>query len=114
MLFPARHWISETHPDGESGVVGQAVVAFFVRAVMASGLDDMRVQGVCLTATTPLLILENVLSRMRPSWVHAILLKRNIFMWLSLHRGTRKASGMRGVVDDRMEEGLQETMQTML
>ncbi len=26
-------------------------------------------------------------------------------MWLSLHRGTREASGMRGVVDDRMEEG---------
>ena len=35
-------------------------------------------------------------------------------MWLSLHRGTRKASGMRGVVDDRMGEGLQDTMQTML
>ena len=46
--------------------------SIFLRAVMASGLDDMRVQGVCLTATTPLLILENVLSRARPPWVHAM------------------------------------------
>ena len=81
---------------------------------MASGLDDIRVQGVCLTATTPLLILGNVLSRMRPPGVHAALRKRNIFMCLSFHRGPRQASDMRGVVDDRLEEGLQETIQTML
>ena len=27
--------------------------SIFLRAVMASGFDDMRFQGVCLTATTP-------------------------------------------------------------
>ena len=72
---------------------------------MASGLDDIRVQGVCLMATTPLLVPENVLSRMRQPWVHAVSRKRIMFMCLSLHRGPRKASDRRGLVYDRMEAG---------
>ena len=66
---------------------------------MASGFEDMRVQGVCLTATTPLLVFENLLSQMRQPWVQAVLRKRNIFICLSLHRCFRK-------VPDRENPGL--------
>ncbi len=54
-------------------------------------LRDIQVQGVCLTATTPLLVLENVfLSRRRQPWVHAVLRKRNTCIRLSLHRCLRE------------------------
>ena len=66
---------------------------------MASGFEDMRVQGVCLTAKTPLLVFENVLSQMRQPWVQAVLCKRNICICLSLHRCLRK-------VPDRENTGL--------
>ena len=70
-----------------------------LKAVMASGLDDIRVQGVCPTATTPFVDFDNVLSRVRQPWVHAALRKRNLFMCLSLHRCLRK-------VPDREKTGL--------